>query len=74
MRKSRGEKLFYLVLVVSLIMVNPPVLGFVNNYAASTPITLGLPTIWLWLQFWYVVMIVAFIVSAVKLKSWKKEY
>ena len=74
MKKSKGEIIFYTIIVLVLIMVNPPVLSLINTYAAAHPITFGYPTLWIWLEFWYVVAIVDFLVAAIKLKSWKTEY
>jgi hypothetical protein len=71
---SYGEKVFYLVLVVSLIMVNPPVLTRVNEYAAANLLTGGYPTLWFWLQVWYGVMILDSLLGAIFIASWRKRY
>ena len=67
---SRGEIAFYVIIVLSLIMVNPPILGMINRYAMANPLTFRLPTIWVWLQFWYTLMIVSFLVAAIRIKRW----
>lgn len=67
---SKGEWVFYIILVISVLMVNPPILGVVNQYCIANPLTFSYPTLWLWLEFWYVVMIVDFVVAAVKIKRW----
>ncbi len=74
MKISKGEKIIYFIFIISLIMVNPPVLGLVNNYAKINPLTWGYPTLWLWLQLWYLIAIVAFLIGAIKLGNWQKEY
>lgn len=74
MKRNKGEIVFYAILVIALIMVNPPVLSFINEFAATHPITWGYPTLWIWLEFWYAVAIIDFLVAAVKLKSWRTEY
>ena len=61
---------FYLILVVSVLMVNPPILYWFNEYCIDHPITLGWPTMYVWLEFWYVVMIADFLFCAWKLKCW----
>lgn len=55
-------------------MVNPPIMNVVNNYVKTKPLLWGYPTLWLWLQFWYIVAIITFLIGAIKLESWKKEY
>lgn len=74
MKISKGEKTIYFIFIISLIMVNPPVLNLVNNYAETKPLTWGYPTLWLWLQLWYLIAIVAFLIGAIKLGNWQKEY
>ena len=61
---------FYLILVVSVLMVNPPILYWFNEYCIDHPLTFGWPTMYVWLEFCYVVMIVDFLFCAWKLKSW----
>ena len=68
---SRGEIVFYAIILFSLVMVNPPVLMFINQYAIGTPLTFRLPTLWVWLQFWYVLMIISFLVAAIRIKRWR---
>ena len=70
MKKISGKLWFFIVLIFSVLMVNPPVVYLVNNYCVSHPMTLGWPTMFLWLEFWYVVMVVDFIIAASKLKAW----
>jgi hypothetical protein len=69
----RENRLVFGTLAVPLVMTNPPVIGWVSDYAASTPVLLGQPTFWLWLQFWYVVMLALFVFFAVRLPSWQAE-
>lgn len=74
-RQLRRENvLVFVTLGVPVVMVNPPIIGWVNDYAASTPITLGQPTFWLWLEVWFAVMLVALVVFAAKLPSWQAHY
>ena len=68
---SHGEIVFYAIIALSLVMVNPPILGLINRYAIENPLTLRLPTIWVWLQFWYGLMIVSFLVAAIRIKRWR---
>lgn len=68
--KSFGERCFWIILVFSVLMVNPPVVYWVNDYCLTHPLTFGWPTMYLWLEFWYIVIIVAFLFSAWKLKAW----
>lgn len=70
MKNFSGTFYFYAVLIFSVLMVNPPVLNAVNAYCQGTPLTFGFPTFWLWLEFWYGVMILDFLVAAVTLKEW----
>lgn len=70
MKRSSGLFWFYAVLLFSVLMVNPPILNAVNAYCQGTPLTFGFPTLWLWLEFWYGVMILDFLVTAIALKEW----
>lgn len=70
---SFGEKLFYAILFFSIAMVNPPILQWVNAYAKNNLLTFGVPTIWLWLEFWFSVMILDFIIAAFTIKSWNTK-
>ncbi len=74
MKLSTGEKIVYGIFILVLIMVNPPVLNLVNNYVLQKPFTFGWPTLLVWLDFWYVVAIIDFLIGVLKIKSWKKEY
>lgn len=40
--KSLGHKLFYAVLIVSVLMVNPPIVFWFNDYCVEHPLLLGL--------------------------------
>ena len=68
--KKKGSFWFYLVLVISVIMVNPPIVYMVNDYCVQHPLTAGWPTMFLWLEFWFTVMVVDFVIAAWKLKEW----
>mgnify|MGYP004662441709 FL=1 len=72
MKKKRdlGLLWFYIILMLSVLMVNPPILPFVNTYCVEHPMTFGWPTLFLWLEFWYAVMILDFLWGALRLKSW----
>lgn len=70
MKKKSGTFWFYVILVVGVLMVNPPIVYLFNDYCVAHPITFGWPTMFLWLEFWYVVMVVDFLVGAIKLKAW----
>lgn len=75
MNFKKGMDKFYVGLfILVLIMVNPPVLNLINSYSAKNPIMFGYPTLWLWLQAWYAIAIIGFLVAAITLPSWKKEY
>lgn len=68
--KLSGHKLFYAVLIVSVLMVNPPIVFWFNHYCVEHPLLFGWPTMYIWLEFWFLVMIADFIVAAYKLKAW----
>ena len=67
---DKGTLWLYIVLVVSVLMVNPPILPVINDFCTVHPLTWGWPTLFLWLEFWYVVMIIDFLVAAIRLKAW----
>ncbi|RLF82209.1 hypothetical protein DRN44_04515 [Thermococci archaeon] len=70
---TTGEKIFFFIVLVALILSNPPVLTYVNNYCKTHPLTLGLPTFWVYLTSVWTVVIVAFGIAAWKLEAWNKE-
>ncbi|MEA5060228.1 hypothetical protein SDC9_135936 [bioreactor metagenome] len=74
MKLSTGEKIVYAIFAVVLIMVNPPILQAVNNYAIAKPFTFGWPTLLVWLDFWYVVGTATFLIGVLKIKAWGKDY
>ncbi|GFI62097.1 hypothetical protein IMSAG049_01270 [Clostridiales bacterium] len=74
MKISKGEKIVYAIFIIVLIMVNPPILNFVNDYAINNPLTFGWPTLLVWLNLWYIIAIIDFLIGAIKIKSWKKDY
>lgn len=71
-RRVRRETLLVLGgLAIPLVLANPPVIGLINAYAATQPLTLGVPTVWLWLEIWYGVMLIELVIFAVRLPSWQ---
>lgn len=70
----RETALVFVALAIPLVMTNPPVIGWVNDYATGTPLTLGQPTLWLWLEVWFGVMLVELVLFAAKLPSWQAHY
>ncbi|MCI1958525.1 MAG: hypothetical protein LKJ25_02755 [Clostridia bacterium] len=74
MKLSKGEKILCSVFILVLIMVNPPVINIVNDYCINNPIMSGWPTMLIWLNLWYIVAIVAFLIGALKIKTWKKDF
>ena len=67
---SKGTIAFFVILIISVLMVNPPIVYLVNDYCVEHPLTLGWPTMFLWLEFWFTVMVVDFVIAAWKLKAW----
>lgn len=67
---SKGEIWFYVVLIISVLMVNPPILGIINRYCEAHLLTFSFSTMWLWLEFWFTVMTVDFVIAALKIKRW----
>ena len=74
MKLSRGEKTVYAILLLVLIMVNPPIVNMVSDYAAAHPFIFGWPTLLVWLNLWYVVGIIDFLAGVLTIRSWKKDY
>lgn len=70
-RLRRETSLVLIALAIPLVMANPPVIGLVNAYAGEEPLTLGVPTVWLWLQIWYGVMLAELVFFAARLPSWQ---
>jgi hypothetical protein len=70
----RNNRLVWGFLIFTVVMVNPPVVQWVNDWAKDNPLLFGWPTLWLWLEFWYMVMIVGLFIFAFVLPSWKARY
>jgi hypothetical protein len=72
---SKGEKIFWLVVIAMLLANNPPIINLISSYAKDHPLILGFPTLWLWLEIWYLLVIITFALGAWKIKAWrvKKE-
>lgn len=74
-RQLRRENIgVFIALGIPVVMANPPVIGWVNDYAAGNPLTLGQPTVWLWLEVWFAVMLVELVLFAAKLPSWQAHH
>ncbi len=70
---SRAEKIFYFIIILMVVMANPPVMIWVNNLARKVPLLFGFPTFWVWLEFWYTLGVVAFAVAAWKIDKWNRD-
>ena len=68
----KQEKFYIFIFILTLLCVNPPVLVWVNQYAVDHPLTLGYPTVWVWLQFWYFIACFFFLLGACLLPAWNK--
>lgn len=73
MKKKSNENIYKFIFILVLIMVNPPVISMINSYAIKNPLTFGYPTLWVWLQVWYFIGMITFLVGALKLPSWNKR-
>lgn len=74
MRLSKGEKWVYAVFLIVLVMVNPPVVNLVSRCAEIHPFLWGWPTLLVWLDGWYCLAMGAFLVGALFIRSWKRDY
>jgi hypothetical protein len=70
---ARESRIVWLFFLVTILMVNPPVLTTVNAWFVGRPLLWGWPTMWLYLSFWYLVMLGGFIYFALRFKSWQAE-
>lgn len=68
----KKQKTYIIIFLISLVCVNPPILNLVNAYAEQHPLLLGYPTIWIWLQFWYILACAFFLIGCIVLPSWNK--
>jgi len=69
---SLGEKIFYIIVILAILLSNPPILNFVNEYCKMHPLTLGVPTFWLYLEVIWSIVIISFAIAALKIESWKR--
>lgn len=63
------EKILIVATLIAIILSNPPILNYVNEYCKVNPLTFGLPTLWLYLTLIWSIVIVLFVVTAVKTKK-----
>jgi|GEM_PF-1150701 len=67
-----GEKVLITIVIIAIILSNPPILNIVNEYCKTHPLTLGLPTLWLYLEIIWTIVIISFAIAALKIKKWKE--
>ncbi len=69
------EKILIIVTLIAILLSNPPILSYVNEYCKTHLLTLGIPTLWLYLtSIWTVVIVVfAITVATTKEKEVEKE-
>ncbi len=72
MSLSLGEKIFYVIIILAIILSNPPILNIVNEYCKTHPLTLSFPTFWLYLEIVWTIVIVSFAIAALKIEKWRK--
>lgn len=70
---NRENAIAWAFFLVTVLAVNPPVLTAVNRYFVIQPLLAGWPTMWLYLTFWYVVMLIGFVFFAMRFRSWQVE-
>ncbi|HEX6988262.1 MAG TPA: hypothetical protein VF282_02240 [Bacillota bacterium] len=70
---KRENRLVWVFFLVTVLMVNPPILYWLNGWFQARPLLMGWPTLWLYLTFWYVVMLGGFVYFAARLPSWQAE-
>ena len=74
MKLSTNEKAVYAIFLLVLIMVNPPIVNIVSDYAKTHPFVLGWPTLLVWLNAWYIIALIDFLGGVLTIRSWKKDY
>jgi hypothetical protein len=67
-----GEKVLITIVIIAIILSNPPILNIVNEYCKTHPLTLGFPTLWLYLEIIWTIVIISFAIAALKIKKWKE--
>ncbi len=70
---NRCEKTVLIATVIALFFTNPPFLNIVNSYCKSNPLTIGWPTIWIYLTGVWTVVIVIFGIMVSKEKTDDQE-
>ena len=65
-----NKRWFFIVLLFAVVMVNPPVVYWANDWCRDNPILFGWPSMFLWLEFWFAVMIADFVLAALYLPEW----
>jgi hypothetical protein len=65
-----GEKVLITIVIIAIILSNPPILNIVNEYCKTHPLTLGFPTLWLYLEVIWTIVIISFAIAALKIKKW----
>ncbi len=63
------EKVLVVVVIAAILLSNPPILNYVNDYCKTALLTFGVPTLWLYLTTIWSVVILMFIITAVTVKE-----
>lgn len=71
---KQERKTVWIFFLITILMVNPPVLTWANEWVKQMPLLFGWPTLWLYLTFWYVVMWGGLVYFAISFKSWQVDF
>jgi hypothetical protein len=72
-RARRESRIIWIFFLITILMVNPPILTWLNVWFKAHPLVGGWPTLWLYLTFWYVVMLGGFLYFALKFRTWQAK-
>lgn len=66
---SPMEKILVVVVFIAILLSNPPILNYVNEYCKKSLLTFGVPTLWLYLTLIWSAVIVVFAITAATTKE-----
>ncbi|MCS7108869.1 MAG: hypothetical protein RMH77_07360 [Sulfolobales archaeon] len=58
------EKILVVAIIAAILLSNPPILTYVNEYCKTSLLTYGVPTLWLYLTSIWGAVVVLFIITA----------
>lgn len=73
MRPKFAEKVLIAAAIIAVLLSNPPIITYINDYCKTSLLVLGVPTLWLYLTSIWSTVILIFIIAATVTKEEEEE-